>query len=234
MRVIKSIILLFFMGLPFYVASDQNDENGALDQFDHKYSDSHLKDKENLVHLAIIGSGVAGLSAFIYGSRAGFHTVLFKGEKPGGLIMDAPFIENWPGVDKMAGVEAMAKLERQANSFSPYLLPKTVQKVDFSRWPFKIVSNGTTIYALSVVIATGAYVKKLGIEGEEEYWRKGVLACTTCDAPFSRRKKAIVVGSNDTAIERALQLAAYARSVTIVAKNKMLEATPTYEKVKTV
>lgn len=198
---------------------------------DPQYSDQQLKDKKNLVHCAIIGSGVAGLSAFIYGARAGFHTILFQGDKPGGLVMDAPYIENWPGIDKMAGVHIMERLERQARSYCPYILPETVKRVNFSAWPFELVTtSGMKVYALSVVIATGAYLRKLGIEGEETYWRKGVLSCTTCDAPFSKKKRTVVVGSNDTAIERALQLAPYARSITIISKDKRMQAAPSMQK----
>ena len=227
-KAVKVLLLLVCWSLVLRGTLPERDESLLKDP---RYSDRQLKDKKNLVHIAVIGSGVAGLSAFIYGARAGFHTVLFQGEKPGGLVMDAPYIENWPGIDKTAGVHIMERLEKQARSYCPYILPETVKHVNFSQWPFELVTaSGLKVYALSVVIATGAYLRKLGIEGEDTYWRKGVLSCTTCDAPFSKKKRTVVVGSNDTAIERALQLAPYARSVTIISKEKRMKAAPSMQK----
>jgi thioredoxin reductase (NADPH) len=196
-----------------------------------KYGDAHLKDKHNIVHLAIIGSGVAGLSAFIYGARAGFHTVLFQGDKPGGLVADAPFIENWPGIEKICGAAIIEKIEKQARQFGTYILPYTIQKVNLLRWPFELILNdGTVVYALSVVIATGASHRPQGIEGEAQYLRKGVLTCTTCDAPFSKGKIVAIVGNDDATIERALQLAQYADGVILITRDSSLCASPSVQK----
>ena len=164
----------------------------------------------------------------MYGARAGYHTVLFQGDKPGGLMMDAPYIENMPGMEKLPESSIMEKFETQAHDFVE--LPFTIKKVDFQS--FKLVtSNNIEIYALSVVIATGVSQKKLGIEGEETYWRKGVFALTTaCDAPLARGKEAVIVGGNDTAVARALQIIPLANKVTLLTRAGKLDASPENQK----
>lgn len=178
-----------------------------------EYNVNQLKDKHNVIPLAIIGGGPAGLTAALYGSRGGFFTVAFQGNKPGGLLMDASVVENWPGVEKTSGANVIKHLEKQAKSFGAYLVPDTIENIDFSSWPFKLNQD---IYALAVIIATGGLPRKLGVPGEEKYWGKGVLPCTVCDAHLSQGHDVVVVGGNLGALERIYQLIPYAQSITVI------------------
>lgn len=180
--------------------------------------ESLLKDKKNIVPIAVIGSGPAGLTAGYYGSRAGMHTVVFTGPQPGGLLMDASVVENWPGMPFVSGAKAMQKLKTQAKKLGATIVQDTIQNVDFSQWPYKLQTDlGDQVNALSVIIATGAKPKKLGIEGEDKYWGKGgVLSCTICDAPLSKNRDVVVIGGDATTFERLMQLVPYAKSITLI------------------
>jgi thioredoxin reductase (NADPH) len=189
------------------------------------FDTSILKNKKNIVPLAIIGSGPTGLSAALYGARAGIPTFVFVGPKPGGQIIDTRSIENWPGVPKMSGRAAMDQLTTQAKSFGAHIIPKTIIKVNFSKWPFLLTTqDGEQIEALSVIVATGAYPRKLGVKGENVYWNKGVLACALCDAPLSKGQQTVVIGDDDVAIERVLQLAPYASSIELLVPGEHMYA----------
>ncbi len=180
---------------------------------------------KNIVPVAVIGSGPAGLSAALYAARAKLHTVIFAGPVPGGQLTGTSHVENWPGIPKELGAHMMEGLKKQAQQFGAYYLNDTITQVDFSQWPFTLTTEGGTIvHALSVIIATGATPRKLTIPGEQEYWGKGVSTCAICDAPYYKDKNVIVIGGGDSALEEAFQLAAYAQSVTLVVRSNRLRA----------
>lgn len=187
--------------------------------------------KTNIVDVAIIGSGPAGLSSALYTSRFARKTLVIGGNNQGGQLMLTSHVENWPGIEKIMGPDLMGKLRTQAAHFGPLFLADSVERVDFGVWPFVIATeNGSVIHALSAIIATGASPKKLGIPGEQDYWGRGVTTCAICDAPFYEEQEVIVVGGGDSAIEEAIQLASYVKKVTILVRSNKMRATPAMQK----
>lgn len=188
----------------------------------------------NIVPLAIIGSGPAGYAAGIYGVRGMVDTLIIEGYKPGGLLTETTLVENWPGEISIMGPELMKKLRSHAQAFGAGLLAQAVEMIDVSQWPYKItLDDQKEVYALSLIIATGANPKKLGIPGEETYWGSGVSSCAKCDAAFFKGEDVVVVGGGDSAAEEAMQLAPYAQKVTIlVRKDKMRAAGRMQERLK--
>lgn len=190
-----------------------------------------LKNKDPFIHVAIIGSGPTGYAAGIPPARAGYRTVIFQGPKPGGELMDSAIVENWPGVPKDSGAASMAKLEKQVVQFGALLDPSTITDVDFSSWPYKLTTNnGTIVYALTIIIATGATQKKLGIENEDLYWGRGLFSCGICDASFTKNKDTVIIGGGDIAIQRALQVGSHAKTITIIVPDSRLTATESMQK----
>lgn len=193
----------------------------------HTFSLESLSDTKNIVPVAVIGSGPAGLSAALYAARMNMHTVVFKGSMPGGQLTQTTYVENWPGVGTMLGPDIMKKLQIQAENFGVQAATEAIERVDFSSWPYTLFTDdGTEIKALSVVIATGSKPKRLNIPGEEKFWGKGVTTCAVCDAPFYKDKAVAVVGGGDSAVEQAMELAAVAKSVTMLVRAKELRASP--------
>lgn len=217
-------------------------ESPKKDQLDgHTRSDRYksinmtaLTGKHNVIPIAIIGSGPAGLSAGIYAARSKHQTVVFEGHKPGGLLMDTTMVDNWPGTPPKMGPDIIEGLRVQAEKAGALFLPYTIAKVDFSEWPYQLTSEeGDVFYALSVVIGTGATPRTLGVPGEKEYWGHGVTACAVCDAPFFKGEDVVVIGGGDSAIEQAIQLAPYARKITVlIRKNRMRAAQSMQERLK--
>lgn len=184
-----------------------------------------LKDISNIVPVAVIGSGPAGLSAALYSSRMNWPTVVFEGALPGGQLTGTSDIENWPGVGIVPGPRLMKDIKEHVSSFGVRFIPQTIKQVDFSTWPYKLwTSDGQEVRALSVVVATGAYPSTLGAVGEQEYWGKGVSTCAVCDAPFYKGKVVGVVGGGDSAAEEALELASFARSVIMLVRGERMRA----------
>lgn len=182
-------------------------------------------DKENIIPIAIIGSGPAGSSSGVYGARANIHTVVIEGNKPGGLLTETTEVENWPGIQAEQGPAIMDGVKKQAAGFGATFLDDAIEKVDFSVWPYQLYTEeGLTLNALTVIIATGASPLKLGVTGEEENWGKGVTACAVCDAPFFKGKEVVVVGGGDSAVEEAIQLAGYASKITILVRKDHMRA----------
>ncbi len=176
--------------------------------------------------MVIIGSGPAGLTAGLYGARAKKKTLIIEGTKPGGLLTETSYVENWPGYKAILGKDLMAGIQEQVERLGASFIDDSVEKVDFSQWPFVITTDdGKIIYALPVVIATGASPSPLNMPGEKEYWGKGVTTCAICDAPFYNDKEVVVIGGGDSAVAEAIQLSAYAKKITIlVRKDKMRAA----------
>ncbi|MCF7800015.1 thioredoxin-disulfide reductase [Candidatus Babeliales bacterium] len=171
-----------------------------------------------MVHkVIIIGSGPAGLTAGIYSARSGFDPILLAGNQPGGQLTTTTKVENWPGNTEIMGPQLMMNMQEHAKNYGCQILFDTVEKVDFSKKSYKIVTqDGAEYLSESVIIATGASHKKLNIPGEKEYWSKGVSVCATCDAPFFRDKHVVVVGGGNSAVQEADHIAKFATKVTVV------------------
>jgi thioredoxin reductase (NADPH) len=180
---------------------------------------------KELYDVIIIGSGPAGLTAAIYGSRAKMSTFVIGGAAWGGQLMLTGEVENFPGFPNgVLGPDLMAKMRAQAERFGAKITFNDVTAVDFSSRPFKINVGDRICEGKTVIIATGASAKWLGLPSEARLRGRGVSACATCDAPFFRDKKTIVVGGGDTALDEALALSKYAREVTIVHRRDQLRA----------
>jgi len=178
-----------------------------------------------LYDVVIIGSGPAGLTAAIYTGRAKLETLVIGGATWGGQLMLTLEVENFPGFpDGILGPELMSKMRMQAERFGAKIIFEGVTSVDFSSRPFKINVGDKSFMVKAVIIATGASAKWLGLPSEARLRGRGVSACATCDAPFFRDKKTVVVGGGDTALDEALALTKYAREVTIVHRRDQLRA----------
>ena len=179
-----------------------------------------------LYDVIIIGSGPAGLTAAIYAGRAKLETLVIGGVAFGGQLMLTGEVENFPGFpEAILGPELMGKMRKQAERFGTKFLFQDATAVDFSSKPFKVKVSSQVFEAKSVIIATGASAKWLGLESEARLRGKGVSSCATCDAPFFKEKKVVVIGGGDTAIDEALTLTKFASQVTLIHRRNELRAT---------
>jgi thioredoxin reductase (NADPH) len=179
----------------------------------------------NIVPVFIIGAGPAGLSAGMYTARANFYTIVCSGPEEGGQLTHASYVENWPAKKKASGMDMMRDLKEQAESFGVSVLVDEVIACDFSQWPFVItLSDDTQVRAMSVIIATGGEQRVMDIPGVSEFWGKGIGICTICDAPFDKGKEVAVIGGGDAAADKALQLAEFAKKITIMVRAKEMRA----------
>ena len=184
--------------------------------------------KEEIIYDAIIiGGGPAGLTAGIYLSRARMDTLLIEKALPGGQAILTEIIENYPGFPHgIAGPELMQKMEEQAVRFGLKIEYGEVEEVKIKEDKVKIVRiNNQEYKTLTIILASGAEASKLEVPGEEELRGRGVSYCATCDAPFFKHQKIVVVGGGDTAIEEALYLTKFVWEVTIIHRRDRLRAT---------
>ena len=174
----------------------------------------------------IIGSGPAGYTAAIYASRANLNPVLYSGNQPGGQLTITTEVENFPGYPEgISGPELMDDLQRQAQRFGADIRDGLVTDIDVESRPFKVtIDNGDQIEADTVIIATGASARFLGLDDERRLWGMGVSACATCDGFFYRKKRVAVVGGGDTACEEALYLSNLASKVYMIVRKDYLRA----------
>ena len=181
---------------------------------------------EEAVKVLIIGSGPAGYTAAIYTSRANLAQVLYEGIEPGGQLTTTTDVENFPGhPDGVTGPDLMDRMRRQAERFGADIRTGTITRVDLASRPFHVVVDGTReIKAETLIIATGASAKYLGLPSETKFRGQGVSACATCDGFFYRKKDVAVVGGGDTACEEASYLASLCRKVYMIVRKPHLRA----------
>ena len=173
----------------------------------------------------IIGSGPAGYTAAVYAARAMLEPGIVAGLQPGGQLTITTDVENYPGFPEILGPELMDKFKEHALKFGTAFYEDVILDVDFTQRPFTMKSDSGTVYtADSVIIATGAQAKWLGLESENKFQGFGVSACATCDGFFYRNKEVFVIGGGNTAVEEALFLTNFASKVTLVHRRDTLRA----------
>jgi len=175
--------------------------------------------------LLIIGSGPAGYTAGIYGSRAMLEPILVQGIEPGGQLTTTTEVENWPGDTEVQGPDLMIRMEAHAKAMGTEIIGDIITNLDLSKRPFTAQSDsGTTYTADAVILATGARARWLGLESEEKFKGFGVSACATCDGFFYRGQEIVVIGGGNTAVEEALFLTNFASKVTLIHRRDELRS----------
>ena len=175
--------------------------------------------------LLIIGSGPAGYTAGVYGSRAMLNPILVQGIQPGGQLTITTEVENWPGEKEIQGPDLMIKMEVFARAAGTEIITDHISDLDLSKRPFVAKGEtGTTYTADAVILATGAQAKWLGLPSEEKFKGFGVSACATCDGFFYRGQEVVVIGGGNTAVEEALFLTNFASKVTLIHRRDELRS----------
>ncbi|NLE46724.1 MAG: thioredoxin-disulfide reductase [Chloroflexi bacterium] len=181
---------------------------------------------QDLHDLIIIGGGPAGLTAALYAARGGIRPLVLTGNVPGGQISSTERMENFPGFpDGINGGELAQRLQDQVQGFGVPMIAQGVKQVNFSSSPFELTTSSAKYRARSVIIATGAFPRRLGVAGESEFFGRGVSTCATCDGFFYQDRRVAVVGGGDSAIEEGLFLTKFASEVVVVHRRDQLRAT---------
>ena len=179
----------------------------------------------------VLGSGPAGLTAAIYTCRENLKTLVIAGNQPGGQLMLTMDVENYPGFpEPILGPELMDRMKAQAERVGVEFIDGEAVSVDFSKRPFKVTVRDQIFEARSIIVATGASAKSLGLASEEKLRGKGVSYCATCDGYFFKDRKVAVVGGGDTAVEEALFLTGLARKIFLVHRREVLRASRILQK----
>ena len=175
--------------------------------------------------LIIIGSGPAGYTAGIYAARAMLNPLLFKGSQPGGQLTITTEVENWPGNEVIQGPDLMKNMEEHAKATGVNIIDDHIIEIQVDEQPFVIKSDKKKTYtANSIILATGAQAKWLGLPSESKFKGFGVSACATCDGFFYRNKEVVVIGGGNTAAEEAIFLTKFANKVTLIHRRNKLRA----------
>jgi len=175
--------------------------------------------------LLIIGSGPAGYTAGVYGSRAMLEPILVQGMEPGGQLTTTTEVENWPGHTEIQGPDLMINMEAHAKAMGTEIIGDIILDLDLSKRPFTAKGDSGTIYtADAVILATGARARWLGLDSEEKFKGFGVSACATCDGFFYRGQEIVVIGGGNTAVEEALFLTNFASKVTLIHRRDELRS----------
>jgi thioredoxin reductase (NADPH) len=175
----------------------------------------------------ILGSGPAGYSAAVYAARANLNPVLITGLAQGGQLMTTTDVDNWPAdAAGVQGPELMARFQAHAERFGTKIVFDHIHTVDFSRRPFELTGDSARYTCDSLIIATGASARYLGLDSESRFMGKGVSACATCDGFFYRNREVAVIGGGNTAVEEALYLTNIASKVTVVHRRDRFRAEP--------
>lgn len=191
--------------------------------FDTLLQHKHYK----VAPLVVVGGGPAGLAAALYAANDRVHTVLFTGPQIGGQLASAGEVENMPSVPKKWGLKIIEELEQQAQHAGAHIVYDSVTGIEPEHNYYRIITEGgITIYAYAVIIATGGRARTLGLSSEQKYWSAGVSTCALCDRAFFEQKDVAVIGGGDAAVEEAMQLAPYAKTVTIFVRGASMRAAP--------
>lgn len=176
----------------------------------------------------IIGAGTAGLSAAIYGVRAGLSVLVVESQMHGGQIINTPDIVNYPGIEKISGYEFANQLYQHATNLGAKIIYEEISDLNLLGRIKTITAGTQTYYAKTVIIATGAKHRDLGCAGEEEWKGRGVSYCAICDGNFFQGQDVCVVGGGNTALEDALYLSKFCRTVHLIHRSKQFKASPMY------
>jgi thioredoxin reductase (NADPH) len=175
--------------------------------------------------MIIIGAGPAGLTAAIYAGRAAIKPLVLAGAMPGGQIASTDLVENFPGFPGgVNGFELAMNFQQQAEHFGAELVLEAATEVDLGASPFVVKTGSQTYQGRAVIVATGAFPRRLGIPGEREFFGRGVSTCATCDGFLFKEKKVVVIGGGDSAIDEGLFLTRFASDVTVVHRRAELRA----------
>jgi thioredoxin reductase (NADPH) len=181
---------------------------------------------ESVHQCLIIGSGPAGLSAALYAARANLNPIVLSGMDLGGQVSKTGAIENYPGFPSIEGPEMVSVFQAQAEEFGAEIVFDSATEVDLNQRPFKVTTYGGEYLAETLIIATGASIRELGVPGETEFTGRGVSYCATCDGHFFKDKDLVVVGGGDSALKEGIFLTRFAKSVTIVHRRDELRGGP--------